>query len=76
MKRITISIDDDIYASLIDYAADSCKEELSRLSVSRSIRKLLATRLEELDYYPVSQEKKKQELAPQQVMPAQEKHTG
>jgi predicted CopG family antitoxin len=52
MKRITITIDDDIYTSLVDYAAETCKEDLTRLSVSRAIRKLLANRLEELSYLP------------------------
>ena len=61
MKRITISLDDDIYSSLIDYAAEVCKEDLSRLSVSRAMRSLLATELQRLNYFPMS-EKRKQEL--------------
>jgi predicted CopG family antitoxin len=54
MKRITITIDDEIYTSLVDYAAETCKEDLTRLSVSRAIRKLLASRLEELRYISIS----------------------
>ncbi len=61
MKRITISLDDEIYASLIDYAAEACKEDLSRLSLSRAMRLLLANELQRLNYYPMS-EKRKQEL--------------
>ena len=74
MKRITISIDDQIYASLVDYAADTCKEDLARLSVSRVIRKILANRLEELNYYPMPV-KKEQELQPRQILRAQQKST-
>ena len=53
MKRITITLDDDIYASLVDYAADTSKEDLARLSVSRAIRKILANKLGEMNYYPI-----------------------
>jgi predicted CopG family antitoxin len=72
MKRITISLDDDIYASLIDYAADACKEDLARLSLSRAIRKLLAKRLEELNYFPM-EPKRQQEMQVQQIMHSREK---
>ena len=52
MRRITISIDDEVYSSVIDYAADNSKDRLARFSMSRAIRNLLADRLRELDYYP------------------------
>lgn len=61
MKRITVSLDDEIYASLVDYAADACKQDLSRLSISKAMRKLLASELGRLNYYPMTQ-KKQQEL--------------
>lgn len=61
MKRITVSLDDEIYASLVDYVAEVCKQDLSRLSISRALRKLLASELQRLNYYPMT-EKRKQEL--------------
>jgi predicted CopG family antitoxin len=74
MKRITITIDDEIYTSLVDYAAQTCKEDLTRLSVSRAIRKLLANRLEELNYLPESHENydaAAKKATPQQLPPRQ-----
>jgi predicted CopG family antitoxin len=52
MKRITITLDDDMYASLIDYAADTSKQDLTRLSVSKAIRKLVKNKLAEMNYFP------------------------
>jgi predicted CopG family antitoxin len=72
MKRITISIDDEIYASLVDYAADTCKEDLARLSLSRAIRKLLAKALGELNYYPMHANRQ-QEMRLQQILRSREK---
>lgn len=54
MKRITISIDDDIYTSLVEYAKDSSKDELEPYSTSRVVRRLLANKLKELGYYPLT----------------------
>jgi hypothetical protein len=61
MKRITVSLDDDIYSSLIDYAADSSKQDLARLSISKILRDILASQLGQLNYYPMS-EKRRHEL--------------
>jgi predicted CopG family antitoxin len=74
MKRITISIDDEIYASLVDYAADTCKEDLARLSLSRAIRKLLSKQLAELNYYPMHANRQ-QEIRLQQIMRSREKNS-
>ena len=62
MKRITISLDDEIYTSLIDYAADTCKQDLSRLSISKVLRDILASQLGQLNYYPMS-DKRRHELS-------------
>ncbi len=72
MKRITISIDDEIYASLVDYAADTCKEDLARLSLSRAIRKLLAAQLGQLNYYPMHATRA-HEMRLQQILRSREK---
>ncbi len=72
MKRITISIDDEVYASLVDYAADTCKEDLARLSLSRAIRKLLAKQLGELNYYPMHANRQ-QSMHLQQMLRSREK---
>lgn len=61
MKRITVSLDDEIYSSLIDYAADTCKQDLARLSISKVLRDILASQLGQLNYYPMS-EKRRHEL--------------
>ena len=51
MKRITISIDEKLYVSLIDYSTDRSKKSMSRLSISKSITELLSTELASLGYY-------------------------
>lgn len=61
MRRITISIDDEVYSGVIDYAADNSKDDLVRFSMSRAIRKLLADRLQELEYYPSKGKRKQQD---------------
>jgi histidinol dehydrogenase len=45
LRRITILIEDQTYASLMDYASKMSKEDLRRLSVSRAVRKILADEL-------------------------------
>lgn len=58
MKRITVSIDDEMYACLVDYAEQASKEDILRLSVSRAIRQLITIELSRLSYYPMAQKKK------------------
>jgi hypothetical protein len=67
MKRITVSLDDEIYASLVDYAAESCKQDLTRLSISKVMRDILANQLGQLNYYPMS-DKRKHELQVRQII--------
>jgi len=61
MKRVTISIDNDIYSSLMEYARETSKQDISPVSVSRTIRQLITNELTRLNYYPMTQ-KKKEEL--------------
>ena len=59
MKRLTISLDDKLYFSLVDYAAERSKKNMSRLSVSRTITELLSTELASLGYYATPDSKKR-----------------
>jgi hypothetical protein len=54
-------MDDEIYACLIDYSLENSKQDISPLSVSKTIRRLLTSELTRLNYYPMAQ-KKKEEL--------------
>lgn len=74
MKRITISLDDELYVSLVDYAADKSKEDLIRLSVSKAIRRLLASELAKLNYFPMDA-KRLQQLQLRETMRQREKHS-
>jgi hypothetical protein len=50
MKRITILLDDWLYRGLLEYAADSSKRDIERMSLSRVVRDLLAGQLRTLGY--------------------------
>jgi hypothetical protein len=52
MRRITICLEEEIYMSLVDYAAREASSELVRLSISRAMRKIVQERLGELNLYP------------------------
>ena len=52
MRRITICLDDEIYLSLIDYAARQASSDLVRLSISRAMRKIIHEKLGEMSLYP------------------------
>jgi hypothetical protein len=41
VKRVTLSLYDEIYSCLVDYAKDSSKNDLTRFNVSKATRKLL-----------------------------------
>jgi hypothetical protein len=45
MKRITISIDDRLFSSLIDYTIDRSKKSVIRLSISKATMELLSRAL-------------------------------
>jgi hypothetical protein len=45
MKRITITLDEDMYIRLLDYSLDRSKAEFRNVSTSESIRELLAMQL-------------------------------
>jgi predicted transcriptional regulator len=57
MKRVTIDIDEEVLASLNDYARDSSRENISPFNVSSAVRKLLGERLGELGYYHLAEKK-------------------
>ena len=54
MKRVTIALDDEVHASLVDYARDRSKNDLSPFNLSSAVRKLLAEKLGELGYFPLA----------------------
>ena len=45
MKRITITLDEDMYIRLLDYSVDRSKAEFRNVSTSEAIRELLAMQL-------------------------------
>jgi|GEM_PF-5214852 len=50
MKRVTIALDEELYVSLVDYAANKSEREMRRFSVGEAIRDLLALQLASLGY--------------------------
>jgi hypothetical protein len=50
MKRLTISMDDDLYRSLLEYAADQSKRNVRRLSLGEAVRTLISIQLEGYGY--------------------------
>ena len=50
MRRITIAMNDDLYLTLLDYAADESKLNVRRLSMGKAVRVLMSSRLEQLGY--------------------------
>jgi metal-responsive CopG/Arc/MetJ family transcriptional regulator len=45
MKRITITLDEEMYIRLLDYSLDRSKAEFRNVSTSESIRELLQMQL-------------------------------
>ena len=45
MKRVTIALDEKMYLSLIEYAAEKSKKEMRRFSLGEAIRDLIASQL-------------------------------
>jgi hypothetical protein len=45
MKRITITLDEEMYIRLLDYSLDRSKAEFRNVSMSEAIRELLAMQL-------------------------------
>ena len=45
MKRITITLDEDMYIRLLDYSLERSKAEFRNVSTSEAIRELLAMQL-------------------------------
>ena len=41
MKRITITLDEDMYVKLLDYSLERSKAELRNFSISEAVRELL-----------------------------------
>jgi hypothetical protein len=50
MKRLTIAMNDELYARLLGFAADQSKSQLKRISLGESVRDLVSARLDELGY--------------------------
>jgi metal-responsive CopG/Arc/MetJ family transcriptional regulator len=48
MKRITITLDEDMYIRLLDYSVDRSKAEFRNVSTSEAIRELLAMQLKRM----------------------------
>lgn len=46
MKRITITLEEDMYLQLLEYALEKSKAELRNYSMSEAIRDLLAMQLQ------------------------------
>lgn len=49
MKRVTIALDDEMYLSLLEYAAQRSKREMRRFSMGEAIRDLVASKLETIE---------------------------
>ena len=49
---MTISLDDEAYLSLVDCAAKEARNDLSRLSISRTLQKIMREELGKLNYFP------------------------
>ena len=49
---MTISLDDETYLSLVDCAAKEARNDLSRLSISRTLQKIMQEELGKLNYFP------------------------
>ena len=45
MKRITITMDEEMYIRLLDYSLQRSKAELRSVSVSEAVRELLQARM-------------------------------
>jgi hypothetical protein len=52
MRRMTVSLDDEIYLSLVNCAANEARTDMSRLSISRTLQKIMLEELNKLNYYP------------------------
>jgi hypothetical protein len=50
MKHITISISDELYGDMLDYAADQSKKNVRRLNMCEVMRTLIAAPLQEQGY--------------------------
>lgn len=50
MKRITIAMTDELYLALLEYTADESRKEVRKLSLGKSMRSLMSSRLEQLGY--------------------------
>jgi DNA replicative helicase MCM subunit Mcm2 (Cdc46/Mcm family) len=48
MKRITITLDEEMYLKLLDYSLDRSKAEFRNVSTSESIRELLQLQMRKM----------------------------
>jgi hypothetical protein len=52
MKRITITLDEEMYISLLDYSLERSKAELRNVSTSEAVRELLSVQLRRMGKSP------------------------
>ena len=51
MKRITITLDEDMYLRLLDYSLERSKAELRSFSTSEAVRELLEMQMRRMGKY-------------------------
>ncbi len=54
MKRVTITLEEDMYLKLLDYSRDRSKAELRNFSISETIRELLAMQMRRIGKTPTA----------------------
>ncbi len=52
MKRITITLDEEMYLKLLDCSLERSKAELRNVSTSEAVRELLAMQMRRMDKIP------------------------
>jgi hypothetical protein len=50
VKRITIAMTDELYLALLEYSADESRKAVRKVSLGKSMRSLMSSRLDELGY--------------------------
>lgn len=69
MKRITITLDEDMYLRLLEYSLERSKAELRNFSTSEAVRELLEMQMRRMGKFG----RKRSKLYPQKL--GQEDHT-
>jgi hypothetical protein len=50
VKRLTIAMTDELYLALLQYSADESRKAVRKVSLGKSMRILMSSRLDELGY--------------------------